>query len=223
MITSCTACGCTTIQEDHVTGDCICTECGLVVDTNFLSYTTQQNIQDTERLSTVSVEKIINEYGLVSSVAQTIEDWITSKHSTLSLKVICCAMHFVEMQTSYTYSDIRCLSKLMRIDYKDVCNEIEAITKYARCVTTESTKNEHDEWVHTLQSVLVDLSKYTICTSKDIAKMKKECSRLVHEKIECIFHRPEYIAYAILFEYGFDIIHKKDRLQIRMIHKKIFK
>ena len=206
---------------DYATGDSICTECGLVVNTDFILTTTtmyapEYSVVIHSNYSTIF--KLIEKYQLSTSICTTVNDWITNKHSmSSSLKVICCAMHFTDIET-FNITSVRNLSKRMMVNFEAVCAEIEAIKRYTRHVAKEIREN--DDWITALQNKLVELCLRIDCTSKDIAIMKNLCTTLIEDKPDSLFHSLEAVALAIILECG----HKIDKIdsKVRAIRKKLF-
>lgn len=213
------------VVVDYATGDRICVECGLVLENDFTlsESVATYNAQDAGLMHAPqrAVRRLMVEYDLASTVCETVCAWM--EHSTRSLKVVTCAMHFCE-QEKFTYTNVRKLCARMHVHFDDVCSEIQAIQNHTRHVNPKED-TVYATWVSALQAKLVEVCSQIVCTREEVAHMKTECGRLIENHPDCLFHNIESIAWAIVLERGFSIEHllaKSAKSQIRMIRKKLF-
>lgn len=216
----------TDIVTDYTTGDRICTECGLVVESDFtiLRPDASRIAHATEPMRNHhqwAIRRIIHQFELPPTLCDTVASWMEG--GARSVKVVCCAMHFCELE-AFTYTEVRRLSAAMAIHFDEVCVEIKAIQKHLRH-TRDEERTVDATWVLALQTKLVELCARVGSSRENVAKMKKECVRLIRDRPDSLFHTTESIAWAILLEHGFRMDHlleKSAKSQIRMIHKKLF-
>ena len=213
------------VVTDYATGDRICTECGLVLENDFTisESVATSSARDTESMHAPQrvVRRLMVEFDLSSTVCETVNAWMA--HSTRSMKVVTCAMHFCE-QEKFTFTSVRKLCARMRVHFDDVCSEIQAIQNHTRH-TNPKEDTVDATWVSALQTKLVEVCGQIVCTREEVAQMKTECGRLIENHPDCLFHNIESIAWAIVLERGFSIEHileKSAKSQIRMIRKKLF-
>ena len=227
----CKQCENNNMYEDNVSGDIVCTDCGLVCNVNN-HFNTDFHINETQNtvyIDTGNIKKevifLIKRFKMnvcEKELTRLVSEWICFAKTSLTVRFLTCAIYLQinsDKGSIYLTNDlIQKWSKKIKISFIDLqkflkrnCNSafFNEDTTYSNKINSDMTTLSIEEWIKNLQQTTKEIiqTNYPSYDRKLLIKVNDECRRIVTTKKETLFHNLHYVSAAIIYK----LISKKDR------------
>ena len=234
---SCTNCASKEIYSDDVSGEYVCTECGVVLEKQLTHVPfSMESDSSVECVLQRDIQTICKRYKLGKNTYRAAIEYCALTSTTRAdLPYITVCIFFIE--TDASVSNIHMVCKKRRFETEKVFAKLEEIRKqfnlpikhvYTHTATSvqctsgdDWTTNHHSEWVEVLVADIVTKASRSV-EHRKLAQIKQFTYNLIHNKPECLFHNTNVMSTVILLKHHVEVEHQLPASKIRNIMKKFF-
>lgn len=213
----------TYVIDDHTTGDCVCTNCGVVLDTNCIF---KESFDDSTRSSTYGhaklvkkISKICERYSISVDIADMVDTWLQNNHSLIDgtsyesisvakIKVGICVINLLQFYSNpyVSMTEVRTWSSKLSIDEETVVRFLDKLKVFKVGEDTNSDKSSMNscksEWISSLQrkcfQILTDIFTVITIERNKSCKVKRECVRIIQERSTVSIVGIEYLSACVI-------------------------
>lgn len=240
----CKECKNNNMYEDHVSGDVVCTQCGLVCNrdnqfhTDFYITETQNSVYIDSGNIKKEVIFLIKKFKMKiydQELVRLVCEWICFAKVPFTTRFLTCAVYLQlnsDNGSLYLTNDlIEKWSNKMNISFLDLqtflkrnCNSSFYNDEAISSNKLENTTSSIEEWIKNLQQTSKQIiqNNFPSYDRKLFIKVNTECRRIVTTKKETIFHNLQYVSAAIIHNLisNIDLDSEFDKNVFKILDKK---